>query len=271
MQIDLRNTPYYKYFSMRKSLFGSDREDLTPEEQERVVDYNLATYLSAVPLATGGYLHHLGRKLKKLKEERKKIPDVDPSAIPVTDGRALRITGLVLAGGGATLAGIAQYRKNKLYDKKDQEFAKKRREEEADKFLKFMKEKEQQEKHYSSLEERIFGADAKATQKTAAKPKAQAAPQQQSVGLQRSQIASQRSAQKSQANAQLQQQRAGIANQKLAQQKQNRVVEQQINTNNKTNADQNRLVQLRKIQQQQQNNKPQAQFSSQRPPIVSMN
>lgn len=255
---------------MRKSLFGSDREDLTPEEQERVVDYNLATYLSAVPIATGGYLHHLGRKLKKLKEERKKIPDVDPNAIPVTDGRALRITGLVLAGGGATLAGIAQYRKHKLYDKKDQDFAKKRREEEADKFLKFMKEKEQQEKHYSSLEERIFGAAGKGEQKTAAKPKAQAA-QQQSVGLQRSQIASQRAAQKSQANAQLQQQRAGIANQKLAQQKQNRVVEQQINTNNKASADQNRLVQLRKIQQQQQNNKPQAQFSNQRPPIVSMN
>jgi flagellar biosynthesis GTPase FlhF len=150
MLIDLRNTPYHKYFSIKDSIFGSDRKDLTEEERKAVADQNMATALSVLPIGLGAYFFHKGKELKELRERRVK-KGVRPENIPPSDGGGFRLGGWTFTLGGAGIGIGSQVVKNRLYDRKDKEEAERVREQKAREFLRDLEYSRRKEKTFAAV------------------------------------------------------------------------------------------------------------------------
>lgn len=168
MLIDLRNTPYHKYFSIKDSIFGSDRKDLTEEERKAVADQNMATALSVLPIGLGAYFFHKGKELKELRERRVK-KGVRPENIPPSDGGGFRLGGWTFTLGGAGIGIGSQVVKNRLYDRKDKEEAERIREKKAREFLRDLE--------YSKRKEKTFAAVSNSTQQAQQQQRQQQAAQ----------------------------------------------------------------------------------------------
>lgn len=130
MLIDLRNTVYYKskQFSLKETIFGSKRPDLTDEEREQITNLNLASALGGISTATGAFSYYTGAKMRELQEKAKKKYIEDrvkagknpiPGPVPITDGKALRGFGLLLMGTGIPAIVVPQIMKKVKLDKKD--------------------------------------------------------------------------------------------------------------------------------------------------------
>ena len=130
MLIDLRNTVYYKskLFSLKETIFGSKRPDLTDEEKEQITNLNLASALGGISTATGAFSYYAGAKMKEFQEKAKKKYIEDrvkagknpiPGPVPITDGKAMRGFGLLLMGTGVPAIVVPQIMKKVKLDKKD--------------------------------------------------------------------------------------------------------------------------------------------------------
>lgn len=231
MLIDLRNTPYHKYFSIKDSIFGSDRKDLTEEERKAVADQNMATALSVLPIGLGAYFFHKGKELKELRERRVK-KGVRPENIPPSDGGGFRLGGWTFTLGGAGIGIGSQVVKNRLYDRKDKEEAERIREQKAREFLRDLE--------YSRRKEKTFAAVSNAAQQT-----------QQQMQAQRQQQAAQ-NAQRQQQMEQGRNNRAtGVQNrlnQTVQLQTANRNARLQRNTQNNQMKVQSNLIRIKEMQ-----------------------